>query len=98
MAQPKEAESAKLPKFKDEKEMAEFWDTHSPLDYPEEFREADVRFSRPLIKRGLTIKLSEQTIEELRQLAHERGIGPSTLARMWILEHLREHASKQSSP
>ena len=29
----------KLPKFKSEKEMAKFWDTHSPLDYPDEFKE-----------------------------------------------------------
>ncbi len=27
--------------------------------------------------------------EELRKEARELGLGPSTLARMWILEHLR---------
>ncbi len=29
----------KIPKFKSEKEMADFWATHSPLDYPGEFKE-----------------------------------------------------------
>jgi hypothetical protein len=29
----------KLPKFKSEEEEARFWDTHSPLDYPDEFTE-----------------------------------------------------------
>jgi CopG antitoxin of type II toxin-antitoxin system len=84
-----EAEAANLPRFQDETEAGDFWDTHSPLDYPDEFREVDVAFSRPLIKRGLTVKLSEDTLQDLRRLAAERGIGPSTLARMWILEHLK---------
>jgi hypothetical protein len=26
-----------IPKFKCEEEEARFWDTHSPLDYPDEF-------------------------------------------------------------
>ena len=96
MARRKEAEPKKIPKFASEQEAAEFWDTHSPLDYPEDFEEAQVSFTRPLIKRGLTIKLDEATIQELRAIAHKRGIGPSTLARMWILEHLREREEHRS--
>ena len=34
----------KLPKFKSEEEEARFWDTHSPLDYPGEFREVKESF------------------------------------------------------
>ena len=94
MAQPKEREPEKLPKFRDEHEMGEFGDAHSPLDYPEEFQAVDVRFSKPLIKRGLTIKLSEATIEQLREIAQQQGIGPSTLARMWILDQLRERTKQ----
>ncbi|MCL4545463.1 MAG: BrnA antitoxin family protein [Chloroflexi bacterium] len=86
----KEREPSQLPKFKDEQALATFWDTHSPEDFPEEFEEVQATFSRPLIKRGLTIKLSEDTINQLREIAQEQGIGPTTLARMWILEHLRE--------
>lgn len=97
MPQAKETKSGRIPKFKDEAEAAAFWDTHSPEEFPEEFREAQVTFSRPLIKRGLTIKLSEETIEKLRGLAHERGVGPSTLARMWILEHLKGEDLRHAS-
>ncbi|MCC7104637.1 MAG: hypothetical protein IT307_05795 [Chloroflexi bacterium] len=43
----------------DEAEAAAFWDSHSPLDYPEDFAQTDVTFARPLTKRGLTIKLNE---------------------------------------
>ncbi len=91
MGQRKAIEDSRLPAFANESEAAAFWDTHSPLDYAEEFHEAQVRFSRPLIKRGLTIKLAEETIDQLRRLASEKGIGPTTLVRMWILERLREH-------
>lgn len=85
----KKQESAGLPEFKNEAEAAAFWDTHSPEDFPEQFEVAEVKCSRPLIKRGLTIKLSEEAIAELRRLGQEKGVGPSTLVRMWILERLR---------
>src|SRR5215469_16145975 len=90
MTQSRKRGAEQIPTFKDEPEAAAFWDTHSPEDYPEQFVEAVVRFSRPLIKRGLTIKLSEDTIRDLREIAQQKGIGPSTLVRMWVLEHLRE--------
>ncbi|MHB8618240.1 MAG: CopG family antitoxin [Chloroflexota bacterium] len=89
MAQHKETESKTIPRFSNEAEAGEFWDTHSPLDFGDDFKPVDTKFARQLIKRGLTVKLSEESIGELREVARERGIGPSTLARMWILERLR---------
>jgi len=90
MAGQNETRDQPIPIFKNEAEAAAFWDTHSPEDYPNEFEEVPTRFSRPLIKRGLTIKLSEDTIRELREVAEDKGIGPTTLVRMWVLEHLRQ--------
>ena len=69
-----ETEATNPPAFKNEAEAAAFWDTHSPLDYPQDFTETEVTFDRPLIKRGLTIKLSEHTIEQLRELAARRRV------------------------
>lgn len=91
MTMTKERKISKLPEFKSEEEAAAFWDTHSPEDFPEEFEPVKVGFARPLIKRGLTVKLSEETIAKLKQLGEEQGVGPSTLVRMWILEQLRKH-------
>jgi hypothetical protein len=34
------------------------------------------------------VRLEEDTFEKLTKEAREKGIGPSTLARMVILEHL----------
>ena len=56
-----------------------------------------MQFDRPLIKRGLTVKLSEETIGQLRTLAEAQGIGPSTLARMWILERLQEQGRRKKA-
>lgn len=79
----------KVPTFANDQEAAAFWDIHSPLDYPDEFDEAEVTIDRRTRKRGLTVKLDQTTIDRLSSIAREQGIGPSTLARMWILEHLR---------
>jgi hypothetical protein len=88
-----------IPTFRSEAEAAAFWDSHSPLDYPEDFESVQVSFGRPLIKRSFTVKLDDETIEKLTQIARAKGVGPSTLARMWILEHLRaESEAPASSP
>lgn len=47
----------KLPKFKSEEQEARFWDTHSPLDYPDEFTEV----KEPLTKKFIdTLKKSHK--------------------------------------
>jgi hypothetical protein len=38
----------------------------------------------------IPIRLSADKWEQIRAEARELGVGPSTLARMWILEHLRQ--------
>ncbi len=87
---------SQIPEFEDEAEAAAFWDTHSPEDLPEEFEEVQDRHAKPLIKRGLTVKLSEETIEQLREIAEAQGIGPTTLVRMWVLERLRERRERSA--
>ena len=47
-----------------------------------------VEVKKPLDK-VIPVRLSGDKWEELRREARELGIGPTTLARMWILEHLR---------
>jgi predicted DNA binding CopG/RHH family protein len=39
---------------------------------------------------NLTIRFDEQALEELRKLASEKGLGVTTLIRMWVLERLKE--------
>ena len=48
-----------------------------------------VEIKKPLDK-VIPVRLSGDKWEELRREARELGIGPTTLARMWILEYLRQ--------
>jgi predicted DNA binding CopG/RHH family protein len=77
----------RIPKFSSIEEEAKFWDTHDTTDYESEFKPADVRFAANLSK-GITIRLDPETLQTLRQQAKKKGLGPTTLARMWILERL----------
>lgn len=90
----------RLPRFKSIKEAAEFWDTHDSAEFEEEFETVeDVKFLvvRGRLKKAITVRLPEDTLASLTQQAQELGIGPSTLARVWILEHLRERTKPQGS-
>jgi len=78
-----------IPAFATREDEAAFWDTHDFADYQEEFTPVRVRFAQNL-SAGITIRLDPRKLEKLRQEAHQRGIGPTTLARMWILERLQE--------
>lgn len=44
---------------------------------------------KPLDK-VIPVRLPADKWEQIREEARELGVGPTTLARMWILEHLRQ--------
>jgi hypothetical protein len=77
------------PSFSSEQEAAEFWDEHSPLDFPDDFEEVELQRATGTRKRALTVRLDQATLERISEIAAEKGIEPGTLARMWILEHLK---------
>lgn len=68
--------------------MAEWFDTHDLADYQDEFKTVKARFAKNL-SHGLNIRLDAGTLEKLRIKAAEKGIGPTTLARMWLKERLQ---------
>lgn len=67
--------------------LSEYYDTHSAAGDAGKVVEAEVK--RPLDK-VIPIRLPAAKWEALRREANEMGIGPTTLARMWLLEKLRE--------
>jgi len=97
----KEQERPKVPKsriptFHTIEEEAAFWDTHSNEEFADELTPVEnVRFVKARAKKTLKVRFDEDTFEDLTSEAREKGIGPSTLARMVILEHLR--ARKRAS-
>jgi len=83
----KEKKMKKIPKFKSEKEEAEFWASHDSTDFLDETKEVKVKFVRPK-KKLVSLRLDEKTIKELKKLAQKKGIGYLELVRMWVLENL----------
>lgn len=85
---------AKIPKFKSDKEAAEFWDTHSLADYEEDLKPAkNIVFVRPE-RQIVSLRLDTKVIKALKQLASKKGLGYSPLLRMWILERFYSEASQ----
>ena len=89
----KEKTNQPLPEFQSRQEVAEFWDTHDFTDYMDEFKPVKVGFAKNLFQ-SISMRLDPKTLTETRSRANDNGIGPITLARMWILEQLRELQGK----
>ena len=77
----------KVPRFKSLEEEAKFWETHDTTEFEDEFQEVQVKATRPLTH-TLAVRLDAATLHRLATAARRKGIGPSTLARMWLLERL----------
>lgn len=78
-----------LKPFKSLEEEANFWDTHSIVD---EINDGTlVGFHQANKTSTLTIRFQPALLQKLRDKALKKGIGPTTLARMWILENLQHN-------
>lgn len=87
--------SAKKPVFKSLEEEVEWFDTHDSWDDDDE--EVEVEFKQPLDK-VIPVRLTADKWSALRREATELGVGPTTLARMWILEKLRSITAEKAAP
>ncbi|MBI4091673.1 MAG: hypothetical protein HY427_00475 [Candidatus Levybacteria bacterium] len=80
--------TSRIPKFKTREEEARWWDTHNLSDYQDEFKTVKARFAKNLSE-GIHVRLDPDTLKKLRQEANQKGIGPTTLVRMWVMQQLR---------
>ncbi len=83
----KNKKMSKIPQFKTREEEAKWWETHSFADYQDEFKTVKARFAKNLSE-GIHVRLDPDTLETLRKKTNKKGIGPTTLVRMWIMEQL----------
>jgi predicted DNA binding CopG/RHH family protein len=68
-------------------EEAASWDTHSALDEIDEG--TTVGFHQANKTDTLTIRFAHEDLHRLREEAFQKGIGPSTLARMLVKKGLQ---------
>ncbi len=78
-----------VPPFKTLEEEANFWDSHSVVDKID--KGTVVGFHQANKSGTITIRFQPKHLQVLRQEAFEKGVGPTTLARMWILEKMKDH-------
>ncbi len=78
-----------IPQFQTEEQEAEYWDTHSPLDLVAEPKVQEIRVRVPK-DRPITIRLDSESRVKLNRLAAERGIGPSTFARLILMSVIEQ--------
>lgn len=80
---------SQIPEFQSALEESDFWDTHSALDFPDEFTEVDVIFvDARRNKVPVSMRLEQAMITQLKAIARRQGIGYQTLIRMWLMERL----------
>lgn len=87
----------KIPRFKDDREAAEFWATQDSTPYLRDLREVPVRVSPALrrrvaeraeLKKPVTLRLETRQIEAAKRVARLKSIPYQTLLRVWIAEGL----------
>jgi len=87
---------SRIPKFASVEEEAEFWDTHDFTEFWDESQPVNLRVAKNLSE-GITIRLDPATTSQLRAEAAKKGIGPTTLVRMWVIERLGQQEGSRRS-
>ncbi|MEZ4770716.1 MAG: CopG family antitoxin [Caldilineales bacterium] len=67
-------------------EMAEFWDTHSLVDYEDQTYEVEMTFD-PAARRSL-IGIEPELMNELRRIARQRQVSTQTLVNVWLQQRV----------
>lgn len=87
-----ESKTSGIPEFASREEEAAFWDSHDFSEFEDELTPVKVRFAKRL-SQGVAVRFDEETLEALRIQARRKGIGPTTLIRMWVIERLQEEVT-----
>lgn len=87
----KERMASRIPDFASYEEEASFWDTHDITELVDELTATGVPSAKRL-STAITIRLTPPMLARLKHFAETKGMGPSTLARMWLLERLMDES------
>lgn len=80
----------KIPKTDDREAEAAFWDAASLEELaPGELTPARVSRPKRPLSTTFAIRFDTETVAAIRSAADAEGIGPTQLARRWVLERLR---------
>ncbi|MCD6455628.1 MAG: hypothetical protein J7K81_02405 [Methanophagales archaeon] len=80
---------AKIPRFRTEEEIQEFWDTHDSAEYFEDMENDEVQVTFKREKGVLVIPLGEDRLRSVREIALEEGVSSNLLLKNWIDEGIK---------
>lgn len=72
-----------------DEQIADFWETHSSADFWEELEPVEVELRRPE-REIVALRLDKPLLKKVRAIAAAKGLGYTTLLRLWIKEKLIE--------
>lgn len=80
-----------IPKFKSEKEEAEFWATHDTTEYFDTSKPLYIEFPnlKPTTK-TITLRLPVMLLASIRKLANKRDVPYQSLMKIFLEEKVRE--------
>ena len=81
----------KIPKFKSEKERAEFWLKHDSTEYMDWTQAKKVTFPKlkPTYK-SISLRLPVHMLEEIKILANKKDVPYQSLMKVFLAEKVRE--------
>lgn len=86
----------RIPEFESLEEEREFWDNVDLTELAEGELEPAKEIVRPAraLSAQLAIRLDAESMTLLRERADQMGVGPTQLARAWIMERLKEDSAQ----
>lgn len=76
-----------IPRFKNEDEERDFWDSHDLTDYFDHFKPAKLDLSRlKPSTRPVTVRLPWSLLDSLKRLANKRDVPYQSLMKIWLAE------------
>ncbi|MDE2143333.1 MAG: hypothetical protein KGJ84_13065 [Elusimicrobia bacterium] len=74
-----------------DKELRDYYDTHSILEENTRIRPVHITFPKPRLL--IALRLEEKTLDGIKLIAAKKGLNFSTLVRMWITERLQKESA-----
>lgn len=78
-----------IPEFISYEEMADFWDTHSLVDYWDQTEPAEFEFS-PNARRRYLVSVDREILSRVQRAARIRGLSTESLVNLLLEQRLHE--------
>lgn len=85
---------SRIPKFNNYTEEAEFWDTHDVTDFLDELTPVKLIYKPAKKEELVAVRVETKLKKRVGDIADRWGLSPSSLVRMWIVEHVRAFDNK----